>query len=168
MLQALFLVLSLISLPSGYSCDGLIHEFDHLPALNNPCQVPTDLTGLNLHITNYQPYELGQDENGNLVYNFYAESNYQCQAPCNMTANGTVITDPLTQNIAACPLSWVNNRVVVVINGKEWHCEDTFGLVGRQNGLIWHEGLNEWVICIDLLTHIPHYYQTNEWYIRQK
>ncbi len=161
-MNTLFLILALVLIPQECNTN-LAHEYSHLEARYNPCEVPTDLSDIRLHITNYQPYELSQDENGNLVYNFYTESNYQCLAPCNATANGTVIYDPLIQNIAACPLQWVNNRVKVVLNGVVWNCEDTFGLVSRQNGVVWHEGLQEWVICLDLLTHSAYYYQTGDY-----
>lgn len=159
MLQTLFLFLHLVILPTGYDCSV---PPDVAPQFNY-CVVPTDLRNIRLHITNYQPYDLTYDESGQPIYNFHPTTNYQCFAPCNKTANGTEIVDPLTQNIAACPLQWVNERVDIVLNGVIWHCEDTFGLVNRQNGLVWHEGLGEWVICIDLLTHIPTYYQTNEY-----
>lgn len=161
-MNTLFLILALVLIPQ--ECDKYLqHEFEALEPQYNYCEVPQDVSQLRLHVTNYQPYELSYDDAGQPVYNFYTESNYQCLAPCNKTANGTEIVDPLVQNIAACPLEWVNHRVKVVLNGVIWNCEDTFGLVARQNGVIWHEGLGEWVICIDLLTHWPTYYQTNEW-----
>lgn len=161
-MNTLFLILALVLIPQECN-ENLLHEYSHLEARYNPCEVPTDLENIRLHITNYQPYELNQDEDGNLVYNFYKESNYQCLAPCNVTANGTEIVDPLVQHIAACPLQWVNNRVKVVLNGVIWNCEDTFGLVSRQNGLVWHEGHQEWFLYLDLLTHYPTYYQTSDY-----
>lgn len=159
MLQTLFLFLHLTVLPTGYDCSS---PPDVAPQFNY-CEVPTDLRNIRLHITNYQPYDLSFDANGMPIYSFHTETNYQCYSPCNQTANGTVIVDPLTQNIAACPIEWVNNRVKVVLNGVIWHCEDTFGLVSRQNGLVWHDELGEWFLYLDLLTHNPTYYQTNDY-----
>lgn len=118
---------------------------------------------MRVQVTNYVPYLL--DEFGLPILvegqlQFHQETNYQCEAPCNRTANFSLITTESIGVFAACITDWIGD--IIYVAGQRLICNDQFGLESYRVPF-YSTRWNEWIIPVDILTHEPYFYLTDDW-----
>jgi hypothetical protein len=118
---------------------------------------------MRIQVTNYVPYLL--DETGLPILvegqlQFHQTTNYQCEDPCNRTANYSLITTEAIGVFAACISNWIGD--VIYVNGQRLICNDQFGAEHYRQPF-YSDRWNEWVIGVDILTHEPYFYLTDNW-----
>lgn len=114
-----------------------------------------------IHLTNYWPY----NPDGSLMAGWGG----QCNADCNILANGTRLTPELIDHSAACIRAWTRIvlTVAVTIPGYgEVICNDRFGLEGYAVPFF-HPGRGHWVVPVDWLGEAPFYDVVSGWSIRR-
>lgn len=147
-MSKLFIIM--VSLITG-PCDTTVADY----------QPPIDCIPINL--TNYTPYLVDDAglpllQNGQLQ--FYTETNMQCMVPCDMTGALVPITQDSIGYFAACIKDWQGYHITV--DGQRLWCIDQFG-----NSLYtkpyYNKNWQQWVIPVDVLTHVPTSYLTYNW-----